>query len=48
MEKQNQESKEKEIEKIKLMKSCSNLFNFIIIFDKNYTEFNDLIKESDD
>ena len=43
MDKQNQESKEKEIEKIKLMKSLSNLFDFVIIFDKDYTDFTNLI-----
>lgn len=47
MDKQNPVSKEKEIEKIKLMQSCSNLFNFIIIYDKNYNEFNELIKKED-
>ena len=47
MDKQNQESKEKEIEKIKLMQSCSNLFNFIIIFDKDYNQFNEMIKKED-
>lgn len=45
MDRQNPISKAKEIEKDKLMKSCSNLFNYIIIFDKDYTEFNKLIQK---
>ena len=45
MDRQNSESRAKEIEKDKLMKSCSNLFNYIIIFDKDYTEFNKLIQK---
>jgi hypothetical protein len=47
MENQNQESREKEVEKIKLMQSCSNMVNFIIIFDKKYDEFNRLIITDD-
>lgn len=47
-DRQNQESKEKEEIKDKLMRSCSNLFNYIIIYDKKYDEFAKLIqKESD-
>lgn len=47
MDRQNQESKEKEIEKDKLMRSISNIVNYIIIFDKNYDEFNKLIQKED-
>ena len=47
MEKQNEESREKEIIKDKLMKSCSNLINYIIIYDKNYDEFNKIIQKEE-
>ncbi len=47
MERQNQESREKEIKKDELMRSCSNLFDYIIIFDKDYTEFNKLIQQEE-
>ena len=46
-EKQNPESREKEILKDQLMKSCSNLFNYIKIDDMNYEEFNKLIQKED-
>lgn len=47
-EKQNPESRDKEIIKDKMMKSCSNICNYIKINDKDYTEFAKLIqKESD-
>ena len=46
-ERQNQESYEKEIKKDELMRSCSNLFNYIIIFDKDYTEFNKCIQKEE-
>lgn len=45
MEKQNEESERKDLEKIKLMKSCDNLYNYIIIYDRDYREFIELIKE---
>ena len=45
MERQNQVSREKEIKKDELMKSCSNVINYIIIFDKDYTEFNKIIQK---
>ena len=45
MKNQNIESKEKEIEKNKLMQSCYNLFNYILILDKNYSRFIELIKD---
>jgi len=44
---QNQESRAKEIEKDKMMKSCSNLFNYIMILDKNYKEFEAMIQKED-
>jgi hypothetical protein len=44
MEKQNPESRAKEIEKDKLMRSLSNLFNYCIIYDKKYEEFEELLK----
>ncbi len=44
MDKQNLESKQKEIEKNRLMQSCSNLFNYILILDKDYKGFNELLK----
>lgn len=47
MEKQNEESEKKDLEKIKLMKSCENLYNYIIIYDRNYSEFLELIKEEE-
>ena len=46
-EKQNPESREKEIIKDQLMKSCSNLFNYIKIDDMNYDEFNKLIQKEE-
>ena len=48
MDDQNTESKEKEIEKIKLMKSCESLFDYIVIFDKKYDDFIKLVKEEAD
>lgn len=41
----NQESREKDKIKDDLMKSLSNLFNYIKIVNKDYTEFNEIIKE---
>lgn len=41
----NQESREKDKIKDELMKSCSNLFNYIKIVNKDYTMFEKLIKE---
>lgn len=41
------DSRAKEIEKDKLMKSCDNLFNYIIIYDKNYTAFKEMIAKED-
>lgn len=43
----NQESREKDKIKDELMKSCSNLFNYIKIINKNYTAFEELIKKED-
>jgi len=45
MDKQNIDSRAKEIEKNKMMESCSNLFTYIIIYDKKYDEFMKLLKE---
>lgn len=45
MEKQNQESKNKEIIKDDMMKSLNNLINYIKIDDKKYNEFIELIKK---
>lgn len=45
MNNQNPESKAKEKIKDELMRSLSNIFNYIIIFDKDYTKFNELMKE---
>lgn len=41
----NQESREKDKLKEELMKSCSNLFNYIKIVNKNYDGFEEMIKE---
>lgn len=41
----NSESREKDKIKDELMKSLSNMFNYIKIVNKNYTKFNELIKE---
>ena len=46
-DKQNKESMEKEIIKDELMKSCSNLFNYIKIVNKNYDKFNMLINKEE-
>lgn len=46
-EKQNQESYEKEVKKDELMRSCSNLFNYIIIYDKDYSEFNKSVQKEE-
>ena len=43
----NQESREKDIIKDNLMKSCSNLFNYIKIINKDYTDFEKLIIKED-
>lgn len=40
-----QESREKDKIKDDLMKSCSNLFNYIKIVNKNYSGFEEMIKE---
>lgn len=40
-----QESREKDKIKDDLMKSCSNLFNYIKIVNKNYAGFEEIIKE---
>lgn len=40
-----QESREKDVIKDDLMRSLKNLFNYIKIVDKDYTEFHELIKE---
>lgn len=45
MDRQNPESKEKEILKDQLMKSLSNLVDYIKIDDKQYNEFIELIKK---
>ena len=47
MNNQNPESKAKEIEKDKLMKSLSNLVNYIMILDKDYKEFEALIQKEE-
>lgn len=41
----NQESREKDKIKDELMRSLSNIFNYIKIVNKDYTKFNELIKE---
>ena len=41
----NQESREKDKIKDELMKSLSNLINYIKIVNKDYTKFEELIKE---
>ena len=41
----NQESREKDKIKDDLMKSLHNLFNYIKIINKDYSGFNNLIKE---
>lgn len=41
----NVESREKDKIKDDLMKSCSNLFDYIRIVNKDYTEFEEMIKE---
>lgn len=46
-ERQNPDSREKDRLKDEMMKSCSNLFNYIIIYDKNYDEFNKIIQKED-
>lgn len=40
-----QESREKDKLKEELMKSCSNIFNYIKIVSKNYTEFEKIIQK---
>lgn len=42
-----QESREKDKIKDALMRSCSNLFNYIKIVNKNYTEFEEMIKKEE-
>ena len=44
----NKESWEKEQIKDGLMKSMSNLFNYIKIYNKDYTEFNEFLKNGDE
>ena len=41
----NQESREKDKIKDELMRSLSNMFNYIKIINKDYTKFNEIIKE---
>lgn len=41
----NKESREKDVIKDNMMRSLNNVINYIKIVNKNYTEFNDLIKE---
>lgn len=41
----NHDSREKDKIKDELMHSCSNLFNYIKIINKNYMEFEEMIKE---
>lgn len=41
------ESREKDVIKDELMKSCSNLFNYIKIVNKNYEQFNLLINKEE-
>lgn len=41
----NQESREKDKIKDDLMRSCSNLFNYIKIVNKDYTQFEEMIKK---
>jgi hypothetical protein len=43
----NPDSRAKDIIKDDLMKSLSNLFNYIKIVNKNYSEFEELLKEED-
>lgn len=40
-----QESRDKDVLKDELMRSLSNLFNYIKIVNKDYTQFNEMIKE---
>lgn len=40
-----QESREKDVIKDDLMRSLGNLFNYIKIVNKDYTKFNEIIKE---
>ena len=46
-EKQNPESRDKEIIKDQMMKSLSNIINYIKIDDKKYDEFNKLIQKEE-
>lgn len=45
MTKQDPEHKERDLIKIKLMESMSNMFNYLILYDKKYDDFVKLIKE---
>lgn len=44
----NQESREKDVIKDNLMKSCTNLFNYIKIVNKDYSGFEEIITKEDD
>lgn len=44
----NQESREKDVIKDALMRSCGNLFNYIKIINKDYTKFEEMIKQEED
>lgn len=46
-DRQNPESRDKEMIKDQLMKSCSHLFNYIKIYDKKYTEFDNLVQKEE-
>lgn len=48
MERQNQESREKEEIKDELMKSCSDRVSYIMILDKQYDEFNNIIGSTEE
>lgn len=43
----NKESREKDIIKDDLMRSCSNLFNYIKIINKKYVEFDEMVKKEE-
>lgn len=43
MQNQNQQSREKEIIKDKMMRGLGNIVNYILILNKNYTEFDNLL-----
>ena len=43
----NKESREKDVIKDDLMRSCSNLFNYIKIINKKYVEFDEMVKKEE-